>query len=434
MKNKAITLKEFSSILTKHNFLFEKNPHIGICVSGGVDSLALLLLMNSWVKKKEGRITAIHFNHNLRKESSLEAIFVKRITKQLGQNFKILNWSEEKPKSSIMKQARDARYKSILEYCKKKRIITIMTAHHFDDMLETYIMRKSRKYSTLGLNAIPQKNNQENLQILRPLLHIKKSRLVKTCIKRRYDWMSDPSNYDEKFERVRIRKHLTSLNRKKLKKIESEFKVQLIKNTKIENRVSEYLVEKIRSFDFGQFMIERRSLFNLPKYLQIEVLKRLLVTCSGSIYPPKTLSLKKLLTNVCNLEELRFSIHSCIVEVAKNEIRLYREYQKIKETVPKKISVKKGESIFWDNRYIINSELYDFSCHVMTEDIWLRLKKDFRKIKDIKNLKFELLKTLPIIKLQNLFLIPFLSSDIELKKHKINVLFYPKIPLTKKNF
>ncbi|MEE2695124.1 MAG: tRNA lysidine(34) synthetase TilS [Pseudomonadota bacterium] len=434
MKDKAITLNEFSLILSENNFLFEDSPHIGVCVSGGVDSMALLLLMNSWIKKKEGKITVIHFNHNFRKESFSEATLVKKKAKELEHDFKILNWSKEKPKNSIMKEARDARYESILKYCKKKRIITLMTAHHLDDTLETYIMRKERKYSTLGLTAIPGQNYQENIQILRPLLDIRKLRLLKTCIKKKSDWVNDPSNKNEKFERVRIREYLKNLNQDRQKRIESEFKLQLKKNLKIEKRISEYFINKLQFLDSGQFIIERRSLLYLPRYLQIEILKKLLVTCSGSVYPPKNLSLRDLLYRIKNLEKLRYSIHSCIIDVKINEIRLFREYKKIKETVAKSICVKKGESILWDNRYKISSELYDLTCQIMTENKWLRLKRYFKDVKNFEKIKFEIIKTLPLIKIQKTFFIPFLSSESEFNKRKISVLFHPKIPLTKKNF
>ena len=73
-----------------------------------------------------------------------------------------------------MKKSRDERYKQIIDYCVNKQIITIMTAHHLDDCLETFLMRKLRGYATLGLNSIPMQNIQEKLQIFRPFIDIKK--------------------------------------------------------------------------------------------------------------------------------------------------------------------------------------------------------------------------------------------------------------------
>ena len=89
MVNKAITSSEFSSILSKY-FLFEVKPHIAISVSGGADSLALLILMKNWIIKNDGKLTIIHFNHSLRKESLKEAKYVERISENFNLACKVL--------------------------------------------------------------------------------------------------------------------------------------------------------------------------------------------------------------------------------------------------------------------------------------------------------------------------------------------------------
>ena len=173
MVNKAITSSEFSSILSKY-FLFEDKPHIAISVSGGADSLALLILMKNWIIKNDGKLTIIHFNHSLRKESLKEAKYVERISENFNLACKVLKWKKINFNSSLMQSARTARYSKIIDFCEKEQIISLMTAHHFDDCLETYLMRKERKFTTLGLNSIPRINIQKNLQILRPFIGIKK--------------------------------------------------------------------------------------------------------------------------------------------------------------------------------------------------------------------------------------------------------------------
>ena len=60
MTFKSITKKEFETSLSS-NFTFEDNPHIGLCISGGPDSMALLMLMRDWIKTINGKITALHF-------------------------------------------------------------------------------------------------------------------------------------------------------------------------------------------------------------------------------------------------------------------------------------------------------------------------------------------------------------------------------------
>ncbi len=123
------------------NFFFEENPHIGLCVSGGPDSVALMLLMKKWNELSKGEIFVFHFNHNLREESKSEAAFILDICKNMKIECNIINWKSEKPKSGILAAARASRYESIINLCKEKKILHLMTAHHHDDRLETFVMR-----------------------------------------------------------------------------------------------------------------------------------------------------------------------------------------------------------------------------------------------------------------------------------------------------
>ena len=216
--SKAITSDEFSNILNVKKFIYEKNPHIAVGVSGGVDSVALLMLVNNWIKMRRGSLTAVHFNHKIRKTSNLDVEFIKKLSSKLGIEYKILSWSGPIPDSSLMKKARDQRYEKILNYCKTKKIITFMTAHHLEDSVETYLMRKSRKYATLGLAGIPTFNNRFFIQIFRPLLNVKKERLIKTCQRHRLTWIEDSNNLNKNFERVRVKekiKKFTEMEKKK---------------------------------------------------------------------------------------------------------------------------------------------------------------------------------------------------------------------------
>ena len=73
-------------------------------------------------------------------------------------------------------------------------------------------------------------NSQKNLQILRPFIRIKKKRLIQTCLNNNINWIIDPSNDNEKFERVRIRKFIKKLRADKIKSLERELKENLKKN------------------------------------------------------------------------------------------------------------------------------------------------------------------------------------------------------------
>ena len=73
-----ISKDEFNSVINS-NFTFEKNPHVGLSISGGPDSMALLMLVKGLDKNKSGKITVFHFDHKMRKNSSKEAKWLKNL-------------------------------------------------------------------------------------------------------------------------------------------------------------------------------------------------------------------------------------------------------------------------------------------------------------------------------------------------------------------
>ncbi len=77
-----VSKDEFTSVINT-NFTFEKNPHLGLSISGGSDSMALLMLVKDWIKSKSGKITVFHFDHKMRKKSSKEAIGLKTYISKL---------------------------------------------------------------------------------------------------------------------------------------------------------------------------------------------------------------------------------------------------------------------------------------------------------------------------------------------------------------
>ena len=432
--SEAITNAEFSSLLKNHSFVFETNPSVAISFSCGSDSLALLILMNNWIKKHKGLLTLIYFDHKLRKESYLESEYTKEISKKLGIDYKILMWNEKKPKTSIMQRAREIRYKKIINFCKQNNIMTVMTAHHLDDSLETYYMKKKRNADTPNLSGIPFKNTQDQVQILRPFINLRKSRLIQTCEKNKYKWFEDPSNQNENFERVKVRKVIASLSKNKRSKLYSEFKVNSDENKFFEIQLAKFFIENLEFNEYGKFTINKKKFKIQKKSFQIEVLKRILVTCSGSVYSPRSRSIKFFLDKYLKLENIKFTIHSCIVKCCSDKIFIFREYVKTKNLNPQQLIIKKQVSVIWDNRFLISSIFGDIKCFIFNDKIWLKLKNHYKLIKDSQNIPYDILKTLPVLSYKNKMIIPFLTDKEKMVSLGISVIFKPKIPLTKKNF
>ena len=179
---------------------------IAVALSGGCDSTALTLLMNDWAVEHSIKFTALIVDHKLRPESTSEANIVKSNMSKLGINAEILTYTGIVPTSNIEEVARNYRYRLIINFCKKNKINYVATAHNKNEQCETFLLNLIRGSGLYGLCGIPEIVNKNNVKFIRPLLSYTKDELKQICISRNQTWVEDPSNEDEKYLRVRIRK------------------------------------------------------------------------------------------------------------------------------------------------------------------------------------------------------------------------------------
>ncbi|UNM06357.1 MAG: tRNA lysidine(34) synthetase TilS [Holosporaceae bacterium] len=183
---------------------FEKEPHIAVAVSGGMDSLALTFLAEAWVRKQNGKLTLFHVNHGLRKASTEEAEKVSKWMKSRGHTVHVLSWNpSEQPTTRIQERARHARYNLLDRACQKHNILHLLTGHHKDDDIETFLMRKEKKSSDYGLAGMSRLTYLAHCRLLRPLLSISKKNL-ETVIED-HPYIEDPSNKNTSFKRAALR-------------------------------------------------------------------------------------------------------------------------------------------------------------------------------------------------------------------------------------
>jgi len=171
-------------------------------VSGGPDSLALLLLLHETMPNC---VVAATVDHALRPESADEAQYVQRFCKDMHVPHVILS-PAEKISGNIQSAARHARYALLAQAAEQHDCQYIATAHHADDQLETVLMRIARGSGVDGLSAIRSTNGK----ILRPLLGFTKDELISICATAGLNPVVDPSNENTDFERVAMRNWLAN--------------------------------------------------------------------------------------------------------------------------------------------------------------------------------------------------------------------------------
>ena len=203
-KETASLDRDFAEALYRLVPGFDANGQkLGLAVSGGPDSLALLLLA---FQACPDRIAAATVDHGLRPASRTEAEFVASICRERGIPHAILR-PVVPIRGSIQSAARRARYGLLNDWMREGHIDWLATAHHADDQLETMIMRILRGSGIDGMSGIREKRNN----IIRPLLHFQKSALISYVADHGIEAIDDPSNRDQGFDRVRVRNALQDL-------------------------------------------------------------------------------------------------------------------------------------------------------------------------------------------------------------------------------
>ncbi len=201
----------------------EDLPGLVLAVSGGPDSMALLVLAARWAKrlKHAPKLIAVTIDHGLRPEAAREAAMVKRLARRLGVAHRTLHWRGKKPRTGLQEAARHARYTLLAQIATRARFAHILTAHTLDDQAETVLFRLARGSGLFGLTGMAHAtplplNGVREIFLVRPLLHLPKARLIATLAAARIAYAEDPSNRDPRFTRARLRSLMPALAREGL--------------------------------------------------------------------------------------------------------------------------------------------------------------------------------------------------------------------------
>jgi tRNA(Ile)-lysidine synthase len=183
-----------------------KEEALLLAVSGGPDSVALMLLAAAWSLRSHKRLVVATVDHGLRAASHDEALRVGEWARALCFEHRLLVWEGEKPSTRIQERAREARYallaaaaRDIAPRC------AIVTAHHADDQAETILFRLTRGSGVAGLAGMAPRSMREGAPLLRPLLGVTKARFEAICAAADHPFLRDPSNADPVFARARLR-------------------------------------------------------------------------------------------------------------------------------------------------------------------------------------------------------------------------------------
>jgi tRNA(Ile)-lysidine synthase len=185
----------------------ERGGPLGLAVSGGPDSLALLLIAHEALP---GLVAVASIDHGLRPEAPGEVALVERIAAERGIPFVPLKVTIGR--GNLQAEARAARYAALARWAAEVGLGAVATAHHADDQAETLLMRLNRGSGLAGLAGVRPRADLggSNIPLLRPLLGWRKAELAEVVAAAGIVPAQDPSNSDPAFDRARLRAQLAS--------------------------------------------------------------------------------------------------------------------------------------------------------------------------------------------------------------------------------
>ena len=202
---KAKIYETVINFIKKHN-LIENNSKLLIALSGGPDSVFALHFFHQFKNKYKAELIAAHVNHNLRgNDSEQDQIFCEKICSELKIPIFIKSVEVEKfarkNNQSVEEAARNLRYNFFEEISNQEKVDYIITAHNSDDNTETILLNLIKGTGLSGLSGIPVKRGK----IVRPILSLSKKEIVEFLELNKINFRIDKSNYENDFERNKLR-------------------------------------------------------------------------------------------------------------------------------------------------------------------------------------------------------------------------------------
>ncbi|WP_019404011.1 MULTISPECIES: tRNA lysidine(34) synthetase TilS [unclassified Chelatococcus] len=268
--------------------------HLLLAVSGGPDSLALLITVAGWLDRagRKPCVSVATVDHGLRAESTAEAEAVARISAGFGLAHATLCWHGEKPAHGIQEAARAARYRLLADHAAAIGADCIVTAHHRDDQAETVLMRLAAGSGIAGLAAMrPRVAAAPGLALARPFLAFPKARLVATVTAAGLAAADDPSNRDAAYARGRLRSPVARAAAETLGLTQERLARLAARAARADEALASVAQAEaarlIRPLAKGGGGVEvSAETFNLPEELMLRVLERAIAEAVGAATRP----------------------------------------------------------------------------------------------------------------------------------------------------
>jgi tRNA(Ile)-lysidine synthase len=300
---------------------------LGIALSGGGDSTALLVLLADWAATHDVRLSAATINHHLRPEAKAEITQAADLCADLNVPHQVLHWRDWGGQGNLQAAARQARLTLLTGWAKGENLNSIALGHTLDDQAETVLLRLLRGSGVDGLSGMQAHRVDGAMHWLRPLLGYRREELRDLLKDLDIPWSEDPSNQDPRFDRVASRRALDCLEDLGLTAeglANTAERLQQSRNA-LELATKDAARATCQITPLGEVLIDRAGFLNLPEDIGLRLMAHALKWVAGNPYRPRMSALSALITTVTGTGK-RAVLGGCLVTPQRDgKLRIGRE-------------------------------------------------------------------------------------------------------------
>lgn len=330
---------------------------LGLAVSGGGDSMAMLTLAHNWTRSYGVRLRVVTVDHGLRPESAEEAALVARTCAELGHAHDTLRWTGWDGIGNLQDAARQARLNLIDAW--RDGVQHVLMAHTADDQAETFLMRLARGSGVDGLAAMAAKRfvpggqltgsaPPDGFWVVRPLLGMRRADLRHYLSVLKGEWVEDPSNDDPRFDRVRVRQAMEQLELLGLSVTRlSDTAARMARARGALRARAAAVAREAVIHAHTDLLMSRDALDAVEEETKLRLLSATLQYVSAAPYRPRLQALEDVAMRV--LSGGTATLHGCLIRAQRDMLRICREYEAVRSC-----DVAVGE--VWDGRVRLSGD------------------------------------------------------------------------------
>ncbi|MBK5928182.1 tRNA lysidine(34) synthetase TilS [Rhodobaculum claviforme] len=302
---------------------------LGVAVSGGGDSVALLVLLVDWARPRGVALRVATVDHGLRPEAADEATAVAGLCARLGVAHDILHWDGTARRGNLQDAARRARLRLLAGWAATHGLSAVALGHTRDDQAETVLMRLARGAGVDGLSAMAPVRRGEGTVWVRPLLSVGRAALRQELRARGIDWAEDALNDDTRFLRVRARRALAALGPVGIYAAGLAATAARMASARAAlEAATAQAAARLATLEGGDVTFDLPGLMALPEEIRARLVNGTLRWIGAGAYAPRRAALARAVGRIAAGHDV--TLAGCTLRVRDGGLRIGREWRAVR--------------------------------------------------------------------------------------------------------